>query len=286
MFLSCETEETLISFTYPNGHYKSLIMSYDDGVIQDLEFVALLNKHGIKGTFNLNSSFIGKTNGWPQPNGDTIYQKYIPNDSLLIVYKNHEIAAHGAYHKNYQDISFEEAMEDITTDIAALTRMTKNDIISFAYPFGNTTDSVTLGLSKTSITNARTVDDTFTFDLPDNYLLWNPTCHDSKVLKYSEEYIDLNEKELSVFYVWGHSWEFGDEKRWNNIKSFCKTIGKQKDIWFAGTGELTNYLKALEAVEIDIDQITNPADNAPVWIELESGNRILEPGESIKIKAV
>ncbi len=38
---------------YPGGKKKVFTVSYDDGVIQDVRFVKLLNKYGIKGTFNL-----------------------------------------------------------------------------------------------------------------------------------------------------------------------------------------------------------------------------------------
>lgn len=41
---------------YPGGKKKAFNITYDDGVLQDQRFVALLNRYGIKGTFNLNSS--------------------------------------------------------------------------------------------------------------------------------------------------------------------------------------------------------------------------------------
>ena len=41
---------------YPGGKTKAFNITYDDGILQDVRFVALLNKYGIKGTFNLNSA--------------------------------------------------------------------------------------------------------------------------------------------------------------------------------------------------------------------------------------
>ena len=78
LFSSCENSKEFSGFTYPEGKYKALILSYDDGTIEDLELVDLLNKNNLKGTFNLNSAYLGTTRGWPQEKGDTIFQRYVP----------------------------------------------------------------------------------------------------------------------------------------------------------------------------------------------------------------
>lgn len=41
---------------FPGGKAKALTLSYDDGVEQDLHLIELMKQHGVKGTFNLNSS--------------------------------------------------------------------------------------------------------------------------------------------------------------------------------------------------------------------------------------
>lgn len=43
-----------------NGKKKAVTFSFDDGVVQDRRAVALLNKYGLKGTFNLNSNYLGQ----------------------------------------------------------------------------------------------------------------------------------------------------------------------------------------------------------------------------------
>lgn len=274
-----------MGFTYPDGNTKALILSYDDGTIQDIELTQLFDKNNLVGTFNLNSKYLGVTRGWPQQNGDTIYQRYVPKDSLLIIYKNHEIAAHGALHKNFTDISLEEVLEEINTDLEILEKLTNRKIVSMAYPFGNTNDTIAKLIASTGIKNGRTVDDTHEYGFPTNYMMWHPTCHDSKVLDHLDSYIALNEQELSVFYVWGHSWEFGNKERWDNMVRFCEEIGKANDIWSIGHGELTNYLLAVENVQVDEQKIVNPSDNLPVWIHLSSGIKKLEPGELIRLKS-
>lgn len=284
LLFSCKEKPSFIDFTYPNGKFKALILSYDDGTIQDVELAQLFDKHNLKGTFNLNSGYLGVTRGWPQKNGDTIYQKYVPKDSLLIIYKNHEIAAHGALHKNFTGITENEIREEIKTDLDILTQLTKREIISMAYPFGSTNDSIAKIISSTGLINGRTVDDTYKFDLPNNYMIWNPTCHDSKALEYLDDYLKLDNQEMTLFYIWGHSWEFGDQQRLDNMITFCEEIGKAHDIWSVGNGELTRYLHAVKKVQINKNQIINPSENKPVWIKLSTGIQILEPGQTISLK--
>jgi peptidoglycan-N-acetylglucosamine deacetylase len=283
---SCTNNEKFINFTYPDGKYKALIMSYDDGVIQDIQLTKLFNENGIVGTFNLNSAYLGTTRGWAKEYGDSIYQKYIPKDSLMTVYKNHEIAAHAAFHKDFLNISDNEILEELNTDISALTELTSREIKSMAYPFGNTNGHIAKVVSTTQITNARTVNDTYEFNLPTNYLIWNPTCHDSKALDYLDKYLGLDKPELSLFYVWGHSWEFGDKKRLDNIIKFCQQIGKKSDIWYVGSGPYIEYLKSLKKVEIHENEIINPSGNQSVWIQTSTRLRILKPGEKIETKTL
>ena len=284
LLVSCNEKPNFINFTYPEGKTKALVLSYDDGTIQDIELAKLFDENNLIGTFNLNSKYLGVKKGWPQQNGDTIYQRYVPKDSLLIIYKNHEIAAHGALHKNFTDISSKEVLEEIHTDLEILKSLTNREIISMAYPFGSTNDSIASLIATTGIKNGRTVNDTHEFNFPKNYMMWHPTCHDSKVLDHLDTYLNLNEQQLSVFYVWGHSWEFGNKERWNNMVKFCESIGKSNDIWSVGHGQLTNYLLATENVIVDEQKILNPLGNLPIWLNLSSGIKKLDPGKSIDLK--
>ena len=38
-----------------DGKSKALTLSYDDGVVQDIRLIEILNKYGIKATFNINT---------------------------------------------------------------------------------------------------------------------------------------------------------------------------------------------------------------------------------------
>ena len=42
-----------------NGKKKAVTFSFDDGVTQDIRLIEILNKYGLKGTFNLDSALLG-----------------------------------------------------------------------------------------------------------------------------------------------------------------------------------------------------------------------------------
>ena len=276
--------DTFNDFAYPGGKYKALIMSFDDGCVADIKLAALFDKYKIIGTFNISSDPIGTTQIWSIKNGDTIRQSYVSEETILKIYKNHEIAAHGATHKNFLKISKDEILDQINVDIQKLNLLTRRKITSMAYPFGAANDSVSKIVAGTAITNARTVKSTNNFELPQNLLIWNPTCRDDKALNFLDNYLKSKEKKLSVFYVWGHSWELGNGKRWGNMVEFCKSISNQKDIWYTGSGTLAHYINATKKVKIKDNIITNPKGNLTVWLNLSSGVTKLKPGHQIELK--
>jgi peptidoglycan/xylan/chitin deacetylase (PgdA/CDA1 family) len=278
---SCAPNRSAIHFVYPNGNTKALIMSYDDGLVQDIKLVGLFNENGITGTFNLNSGLFGQTNIWKRNNAPDIIATYVSKDSLLYIYKHHEIAAHGATHLNFTNASDSAIYQDVMADIKELKNLTNITVVSMAYPFGSSNEHIAGIVKSTGITNARTIASTYTFDLPKDYWLWHPTCHDSKGLQLVNDYLSLKSNELSVFHVWGHSWEFDDTNRWNDMTNFCRKIGNRKDIWYTGAGEFTAYQLALKGLVFRQDSIINPSPNQTIWYRQQNTLFALSPGQAI-----
>lgn len=86
----------------PDGRFKALTLSFDDGRVQDRRLVALLNRCGIKATFNLNSGEQGENR--------------IPLCEYAPLYAGHEIAAHGVRHPGMTatplPLSAQQVLED------------------------------------------------------------------------------------------------------------------------------------------------------------------------------
>lgn len=54
-------------FLWPNGHRVALTSCWDDGTIYDRQLVAIMNRYGLKGSFNLCSGKFGlnaEQSGW------------------------------------------------------------------------------------------------------------------------------------------------------------------------------------------------------------------------------
>lgn len=279
--MGCSEKSTEIDWVYPNGNHKALIMSYDDGLDDDIALAQLFDRYGIIGTFNLNSGLLDTRAIWNEGKPNEILQTYLSKDTLVHVFKNHEIAVHGTYHKALVDLSDKEILEEINVDIENLTILSDRKISSMAYAFGSTNDHVAEVIGTTPLTNARTVKSSYNFDLPENYYLWSPTCHDSEALEYLEAYICLDSPSLSLFYVWGHSWELRDTLRNQNILKFCNKIGDRDDIWYTGAGNFADYHASLKALEIGPQQIVNPEGNGVVYYREKGQLKSLDPGQRL-----
>ena len=281
LLMGCSEKSTEIDWVYPNGNHKALIMSYDDGLDDDIALAQLFDRYGIIGTFHLNSGLLDTRAIWNEGKPNEILQTYLSKDTLVHVFKNHEIAVHGTYHKALVGLSDKEILEEINVDIENLTILSDRKISSMAYAFGSTNDHVAEVIGTTPLTNARTTKSSYNFDLPEDYYLWNPTCHDSEALEYLEAYLSLDSPSLSLFYVWGHSWELRDTLRNQNILKFCNEIGDRDDIWYTGAGDFADYHASLKVLEIGPQQIVNPEGNGVVYYREKGQLKSLNPGQRL-----
>ena len=281
LLMGCSKKSTEIDWVYPDGNHKALIMSYDDGLDDDIVLAQLFDRYGIIGTFHLNSGLLDTRAIWYQGKPNEFVGTYLSKDTLVHVFKNHEIAVHGTYHKALVGLSDEEILEEINVDIENLTILSDRKISSMAYAFGSTNDHVAEVIGTTPLTNARTVKPSYNFELPQDYYLWNPTCHDSEALEYLEAYISFDSPSLSLFYVWGHSWELRDTLRNQNILKFCNKIGDRDDIWYTGAGNFADYHASLKALEIGPQQIVNPEGNGIVYYREKGQLKNLNPGQRL-----
>ena len=62
-----------------NNKKKAITFSFDDGVTQDIRLIEILNRYGLKGTFNINSCLLG-LKGEVRPAGETVvHNKVFPS---------------------------------------------------------------------------------------------------------------------------------------------------------------------------------------------------------------
>jgi peptidoglycan/xylan/chitin deacetylase (PgdA/CDA1 family) len=267
-----------MKFYYPGGKHKALTFSYDDGQIFDIRLAEILRKHGMKGTFNLNSSTLA----------DSDNAFFVNKNKLNEIYEGHEIAIHGVEHKDLTHMTEQEISLEILPDRQALEKLTGRIIQGMAYAFGTYNDTVIRIINSLGVHYSRTVNENHYFELPRNFLAWDPTCHhNNDLMKWGKEFLDFPLwRELPLMYVWGHSYEFGDsEERWKLIEDFTDMMQGKDDIWYATNGEIFDYITATKRLEFSAnrDKVFNPS-TIDIWYRGKNEEpMVIHGGETITL---
>ena len=85
---------------FPGGRHKALTMSYDDGKLQDRRLVDIFNRHGIRGTFHINSGIFNDP------------QRVRPEE-MKALYQGHEVACHTVTHPTIERCPMPEAAHEV-----------------------------------------------------------------------------------------------------------------------------------------------------------------------------
>ena len=226
-----------------NGKKKAITFSFDDGVWQDKPLIAILNKYGLKGTFNLNSDCFGSTNTY-EAFGRPICRDRLKVDEAKAVYVGHEVAVHTLTHPNLTEQTDQEVIRQVDEDRKNLERIFGYPVVGMAYPCGgvNNNDHVAaLIRENTPIQYARTITMTHTFDLQKEHLLrFNATAHflDPDLERLADAFLALDTEESQLFYIWGHSYELDAHGAWERFEKFCQKIANRADIFYGTNREV------------------------------------------------
>jgi len=235
------------------NYKKYFTMSFDDGLEQDKRIIRILDKYGIKSTFNLNAGLFGTQNrigyignigfiNYPE-GSQGLKTKFrnqdmhrIPIDEIVQVYGGHEVASHGYRHEALSLIPKEQMEESIRRDIQTLSELMHRPICGHAYPGGSSSDMVMQCLEQNGILYAREVFCTGSFVFPQNPLRYRATglLWDKKLFDLADRFIAAQPQESDLlFCVWGHGYEldFGTElANWDRFERFCEKISGRDDI--------------------------------------------------------
>lgn len=156
-------------------------------------------------------------------------------------------------------------------------------VVGMSYPFGTHNPQVIELLRSCGIVYSRTTASHGSFALPDDFLLWHPTCHHSHDLDAkAEAFLNLSPyRELSLLYVWGHAYEFDREEpsnNWKLIEAFCEKVSGRDDIWYATNLEIFEYVAALRSLVISVDgKLLRNRSGLDLWVQAD--------GKPVKIPA-
>ena len=278
---------------FPGGLEKAVTLSYDDGVVEDIRLIEIMKKNGLRGTFNLNAGlYIAEDFVYPPETRS--WGRRLTRAQAIKLYRQDGIepALHGYTHPRLESLPSAQMTNEVLSDRKEAEAMFEAPVRGMAYPYGTYNDTVLRVLADCGVTYCRTVAATNSFALPKNWLEWNPTCHHN-----SPELENLTEKFLNekprgdyhdgwVFYLWGHSYEFGKDDNWARIENFAEKVGNRDDIWYATNMEIYEYIEAFRRLVFTLDQKTvyNPS-SIPVWFRQKNVNYCVNPGEMLAFEA-
>jgi len=267
-----------ISFPFfPGGRRKALTLSYDDGVVQDIRLLDILNRYGLKGTFHLNSGITGENK--------------VPSARVAEVYRGHEISAHCVTHPWLTTLPLESLAWEILEDRRRLEALAGYPVRGMSYPYGDYNAEVLSRLPHYGIGYARTTRSHGQFSLPEDFLQWHPTCHHAKDLAAkTDEFLNAPNRagRPLLFYVWGHSYEFDrnlENNNWEMIEAFAAKVAPEKEtVWFATNIEIYDYLTALRRLRLGVSgRLVENQSHLTLWIAIEGKPHALAPGERLSI---
>lgn len=230
---------------------KILTFSFDDGITQDERFINLLNKYGLKCTFNLNSELLGK-DGYLTIQGKKINHTKIAPELIKDIYKGHEVASHTLTHPNLTTLSPEEVVRQVEDDRRKLSDLVGYEVQGFAYPCGGINSNRVVAdiiKNKTPVKYARTIVHSYNFDVQKDLFLFKPTAsltkNKEKLLELCDEFLNSNSDKLQLFYIWGHSYELDVDDDWEFFEEVCRKLAGREDIYYCTNIEAFEYIKTL-----------------------------------------
>lgn len=231
---------------------KAITFSYDDGVEQDKRLIKILDKYGLKCTFNLNSGQFGiRTAHQAAAFGiTTVFRNQrIPFDEIKQVYENHEVAAHSVNHPLLPSLADEDVIFQMREDAANLEKIVGYQISGFAYPGGRgeyyNEHVKNLIKNNTRLYYGRMVTTNHSFDLQEDLLRFEPTVsHREKEMreKLAKEFLELETDTPKIYYLWGHSYELDvAEQEWCDFEHFCEMIAGRNDVFYGTNDQVFRY---------------------------------------------
>lgn len=231
---------------------KLVTFSFDDGTLQDRRLVALLNKYGMKATFNLCS------NEWGQIHtinhlGILVDHSELPETEIAQLYKDHEVACHTKTHpSNLDELSDEAILAEVEANRMDLERLVGYPVTGLAYPWGKWNGTITeLLRTQTPIRYGRTTRKATDYRPPEDWLAWHPSgCRASDPALMSEiiRFLKTPDDGIQMLYIWGHSFEFDKTSYgWQVFEDALKVLSSAKDLVFCTNAQVIDLVEKNQA---------------------------------------
>lgn len=275
---------------FPEGKTKAVTFSYDDGVRDDMRLSEICDRYGLKATFNICSTLIAQSEG---------ESRLSVNDMKDLISRGHEIAVHGREHKSPARCTDMEIIKEFLTCREILEEKLGEVITGMAYPDlpisaagDERYKEVRAILKSLGISYSRSFgNDNNGFSLPSDWLAWMPTIHhdNPKSIEYARQFVNIKVEEVynsyrypHLFYVWGHSYEFGNHNNWEHFEELCQILSGKDDTWYATNIEIYKYSVAFDSLVFNAanTRVYNPTAY-DLWFECRGKTHCVKAGQTL-----
>ena len=217
---------------------KIVSLSFDDGTIYDLPFIELLNKYGLKATFNLNSQLEDFV--WYYNDSQPI--KRLCLAKVKDIYNGHEVASHSLTHPYFSGLTDTEVVRQVSEDVANLTNVFGYPVVGFAFPFHDQTehniqtvkDNVNLSYIRYShLSDSTTHQDRYHIHL-------NALYDDEDIYQRLQQFKDA--KQDGLFVIAGHAYEFEVKNHWDKIEQLLAYLANDNHLVVLTLRDAVNVL--------------------------------------------
>lgn len=256
----------MITRLYPHGKRKAFVLTYDDGVLQDVRLVLLLNKYGLKGTFNLNSLLMEREFTWHHEKIGPV--RRLPNAIAAHLYHGHEVASHSCTHPDLTDMSRDAICYELGHDRYLLEQLTGQQVKGFGVPFDYYDGIAVDCVRELGFVYGRGSEETRSY-AP----VWDPYRQQAGLFHLSEGLTDFvegflhTEEELAACIIVGHSYDLDAENLWDTTEEICRRVSADEDVLSMTHLELVEYQQAMLRAEITGDTVVNRSDR-PLWFQI------------------
>jgi peptidoglycan/xylan/chitin deacetylase (PgdA/CDA1 family) len=190
-----------------------IVQCWDDGVEDDIRLCELLREKGARASFNINAGMHGRERGhrWVYQESKEVLR--LARQELPSVYEGFTIANHSLTHPWADRISTEEWRAEVNEGRKELQDLFGQPILGFAYPFGVTGPEISAVVREAGHVYARDCRAATPCFPPEDPMLFAADCHHAEH-DFWERYARAKAANASVFYFWGHSYEFVTEEEW------------------------------------------------------------------------
>ena len=271
----------MIRKLYPGGKTKAFNISYDDGVIQDIRFVELLNRYGLKGTFNLNYGLMRSGFTWQHECGMTV--RRIPEEQVVSVYEGHEIASHSYSHPYFDNAAETEILKELGSDKFFLEKLFDREVAGFATPFYYYSDLMADCVCQCGFSYARISEESNDYSIPADFYRWRGSKFhwDADLENFVLGFLQ-SEQELALCQLVGHSYDLDVMDLWGTMERICRWVSENSDVWAATHIELVRYVQNMNLARIHEGQRINES-SAELWFRVDGTTFKLQPGEKISV---